>query len=246
MPLTAYAVTYGGPSLLMTAVFWVVLPLVYFKWLRHRVGRWWLRLLALLAIWGGAFVLAYGELLWNAQLAQQLCEREGGLHAKTTATAAGFIAPVDFEHWEAKGFRYVEFAVGSEKRRTSRVVGVALTQRVEAFMSDYEVVTRNEVVTRAILRQRTQLIDHRAATVLGEFVAFRLYPSWIDRALLARFGGGPLTAPRCAGPGITPSSRFPNATELLIDATLQPPPNGAFDPATAALPGTVRGDITRR
>ena len=243
IPLLAYTVTYGAPSLVMTAVFWIVLPLVYFKWLRSGVRRWWLRMLALLAIWGASFVLAYGDVLWNAHLAQQLCEREGGLHAKATATTAGFIALVDFPHWEAKGFRYVEYPVGSEKHRVSRVAGVALSQRVESFKSDHEVVTRNEVVTRAILRQRAQLIDHRSAAVLGEFVTFRLYPGWLDRALLARFGGGPLTAPRCAGPGITRYIEFPNTTELLIDATLRAPPPAARRPLTTLPPGTSAGGI---
>ena len=40
IPLLAYTVTYGAPSLVMTAVFWIVLPLVYFKWLRPGVRRW--------------------------------------------------------------------------------------------------------------------------------------------------------------------------------------------------------------
>ncbi|MCC7123275.1 MAG: hypothetical protein IT178_00390, partial [Acidobacteria bacterium] len=74
-----YVVTYGGPSLFMTAVFVFVMPLVWFKLARPRFRRWPSRLAVMLGAWLIAWFIAYGDVLMIAREAKRVCEAEAGL-----------------------------------------------------------------------------------------------------------------------------------------------------------------------
>ena len=109
--LMDYVVTYGGPSIFMTAVFVFVLPLVYFKFARPRYARWPARLAVLFGVWCLAFGVAYGDVFLIARDAKRLCETEAGMKIYRTVEAEGFAGVSSLGAWSERGFDFVEIEV---------------------------------------------------------------------------------------------------------------------------------------
>lgn len=184
-----YAVSYGGPSLFMTAVFVVVLPLVYFKFARPRIQRWPPRIAVLLGVWVVAWCIAYGDVLWIAREAKRLCEEEAGLRVYGTRKLEGFAGVQNGRFWLEKGFRYIEF-----QNRDRSIVhqelsdGAVNSTVIQEFESQYEYVFEIEKAAPKIERDIHAVRKISNGKKLGEFVEIRPYPGWIDTLVLNFFG----------------------------------------------------------
>ncbi len=219
-PLSDFVLSYGGPSLVLTLGLVLGLPWVYLRWLRPRGQRWWVRLAVLAGLWGGLWVLVYGDVLWRAHEARHLCLSEGGLKVYRQAEAEGFMGLVDFAPWAAAGFRYVE-TEGNVLIRTELVDGKPVERRVDQPLARYQL---QEVLTPgggSLTRISLQMQDRERGEVLGEVLRFELAPGWVDRRLMGLLGA-PLPA-YCVGPKVGRFEKFPHLEDPLIAATLRPP-----------------------
>ena len=219
-PLADFVLSYGGPSLVLTLGLLLALPLVYRRWLRWRVQRWWLRVAVLAALWGCLWLAVYADLLWQAREARRICLDEGGLRVYRQAEADGFIGLVDFAPWAAAGFRYVE-TVGNVITRAEMVDGKPVVRQVESLLSRYQLQEVNTAASGSLNRTSLQMQDRERGDVLGEVVRFELAPGWVDRRFMALFGAPAPTY--CVGPKVGRFEKFPYLADPLIAATLRPP-----------------------
>lgn len=215
-----YVVTYGGPSLFMTAVFVVVMPLVYFKFARPRYTRWPSRLAVMLAAWLSAWLVAYGDVLWIAREAKRVCETEAGLRVYATKQVDGFAGVSSFEPWLEKGFKFTE-----EKQtdgtyiRHERVGSVIKTTRADRPRSEYEFSYKIAAVNRHLSLDKRTVQNISTGEAIAEQIDARIYPGWID-SVLVRFAGARF------GPGYCANRSFEadgiSARVAVINAALLP------------------------
>ena len=184
-----YVVTYGGPSLFMTAVFVVVLPLVWFKLARPRLRRWPSRLALMLAVWIAAWLIAYGDVLMIAREAKRVCEAEAGLRVYRTVEVEGFAGTNDIRKWSEYGFRFVENQDQSgDVRRYEMVEGhVVVTSGVE-LRSKYQYKPTTSVLPYGIVRRAEQVRGINTNELLGERVMFGLPAGWVDSQFVDKLG----------------------------------------------------------
>jgi hypothetical protein len=124
--------------------------------------------------------------------AERLCREEGGLHVYKVVEAEGFLGDSSIEVWSKYGFKYVESGGGDKMSRYTIVNGKPLHQRVQEFISQYQLKTSDNqrVVADYFARTRYQVIDMRRVEVLGELVAFSIYPGWWDNIIIGLSGSG--------------------------------------------------------
>jgi hypothetical protein len=219
-PLSAFVVTYGGPSLVMSVLSVLVLPLLHATILRRHVQAGWRRLAAVVGLWLGALVGVYADVLLHAREIQQLCIAAREVKVFATASAEGFIGAVDLEPWAAAGFRYIEHA-GGRRTRAEMHGSLVVEQDITAFRARHELVTHDDPPTAGFQRRHLQMRERDGGQVLGEILVYRLLAGWVDRLLMS--GLGSPQAPVCVGgrPGLP--SDFPFPEDALIAATLRPP-----------------------
>lgn len=216
-----YAVSYGGPSLFMTVVFVVVLPLVYFKFARPRFQRWPPRLAVVLGVWLVAWCIAYGDVLLIAREAKRLCETEAGLRVYRTATANGFFGSNDIEEWAPMGFEFVEFEKpGGRIYRYSEKGGEFSEELISGLKSKYGYSTRAAQPSYGVVIRVEQISDLMSGEVLGERRMFRILPGWIDQLLMTVVSGH-RTSVYCFAPGEVTSDTSRHPYGELILATLK-------------------------
>lgn len=212
--------TYGAPSLFMSAVFVVLLPLVYFKFARPRFRRWPSRIAVLLGVWLLAFVIAYGDVLLIAREAKQLCETEAGLRVYRTVEAEGFAGVPDIDFWSTKGFRFLEF-----ERPHGNLVRLVAGQDGEKIISKKEMLSNFEYkffeeptnAKVAHLRQIVRVIE--TGEILGEVSQFRLAVGWLDERIAGASGAH---AVMCEGPKAVRTNQLKFNARRLIDSVFIP------------------------
>jgi len=207
-----YAVSYGVPSLFMTVVFVFVLPLVYFKFARRRYARWPARAAVLATVWMIAFAVAYGDVLWKAWHAQQLCDAEAGVKVYRSVRVPGIESRAELVTWSARHVAQVEDYVVENARRWP--------------YDDFEdgPSPRPEYVCHVVYRRTAfdvskQVVTIRRAAggeVLATFTGFHANHGWLDAPLSAM--PGPPT-PYCRGPGLPGRRGQPGTRDALILAT---------------------------
>ncbi len=218
-----YVVTYGGPSLFMTAVFLFVMPIAWFKLARPRFRRWPSRLAVMLAVWTLAWFIAYGDVLMIAREAKRLCETEAGLKVYRTVEVEGFAGTNDIEKWATNGFSFVE----SEKPGGSLVRYIIAENVKQAFVvpklsSRYEYATVQKNMPGGIVRRAEQVREISTQEVVGERVMFELPPGFLDRKIIGSIGfhRSPVW---CLSPGVITSQTSNYPYEEVIEKTLFAP-----------------------
>ena len=215
-----YAVSYGMPSLLMTAVFVCVLPVVYFKFVRRRFARWPARLAVLCCVWLAFFIAAYGDVLWIAWNARRLCESEAGLRVYRAVEAEGFLGESDIDTWGAHGFRFLESRnLLDELVRHEIIDGKSTVTPVNSLRSAYEYSYSITPVAYRLSRQQHEIRPIGSRTVLGSLTTFTLFPGWLDRYVTAGAGWTPVV---CEGPGVKKVNELKLRAPELIERTLKP------------------------
>ncbi len=216
-----YVVTYGGPSLFMTAVFIVVLPLVWFKLARPHLRRWPSRLALMLAVWIAAWLIAYGDVLMIAREAKRVCETEAGLRIYRTVEAEGFAGVSNIEPWIKRGFRFTEYRRVDGSLLKQEKIGADIVKTIsKSPISHYEYIFRIERISKKLSKDVRMVRDISTQEKLGEMVEIRIYPGWADSVFLTVFGARSSPV-RC--PSINSKEEETRASyEELIDATLVP------------------------
>lgn len=218
-----YAVSYGGPSLFMTAVFLTVMPLVWFKFARPRLRRWPSRLAVMLSVWMFAWFIAYGDVLLIAREAKRVCEAEAGLRVYQRANAEGFAGSDDIQFWSSKGFRFVE-----KERDDGVVYRYAIGMPPQRLGSSAEMISRYKyeywglVVSEregGFIPNKRVIRDLETGQVLGELVRFSVPYGWIDGYFSAATGAENL---HCEGGAPVHQDELRNGERALIMAVLQP------------------------
>lgn len=232
-----YAVTFGGPPLVMAAVTVLLLPLLYATWLRRRVHGAWRRGGVLAAVWLVAAVTTHADVVRHAREVARLCSAAGEVQVYATAAAEGFVGDVDLEPWLPAGFRYIEHA-GLRLARTEVRAGQAVAFEVASLTARHELVTVTEPPQPAFQRRRLQMRERGSAQVLGEILVYRLRPGWVDRGLMRGLGSPRM--PLCVGPHRGLPSDFPFLEDALIAATLRPPGFPPPRPPHRGVPGVAR------
>jgi hypothetical protein len=217
-----YAVSYGMPSLFMTAVFVFVLPLVYFKFARRRYARWPARVAVLCSAWLMALTVAYGDVLWIAWHAQRLCETEAGLRVYRAVEVEGFLGESDIATWARHGFRYLESRdLLDAPVRHELVDGRQTVTPASALQSLYEYSYASTPAGYRLSRQQHEVRPIGSRNVLGTLTTFTLFPGWLDRYITAGAGWTPIV---CEGPGVKKVNKLELRPTALIERTLRPKP----------------------
>lgn len=215
-----YVVTYGGPSLFMTAVFVFVMPLVWFKLARPRFRRWPSRLAVMLGAWLIAWFIAYGDVLMIAREAKRVCEAEAGLKVYRTAKADGFLGVYNIEPWKKRGFSFTEYKRSDGLYVRQEILDKKIKKTTADLpMSNYEYAYKTESLSRNLSRDVQLVRDMSTNKPLGELVHIRIYPGWLDSFFLS------LTGARFS-PAYCPDKQGRYSAEesyvQIIDATLTP------------------------
>jgi len=217
-----YVVTYGGPSLFMTAVFLFVMPIVWFKLARPRFKRWPSRLAVMLAVWMTAWFIAYGDVLMIAREAKRVCETEAGLKIYSTARVRGFAGMTGIREWASKGYAYVEYVDVTGKSTIYRMVdGIPTESPSDKRISDFEYFGGVDEMAGKLVVNREQVRRREGGDVLGEIRTYWPMIGWVDAFLGQYLGLNPNPA-MCEGVGMKdPTERTISYSEL-IGATLIP------------------------
>mgnify|MGYP000355234633 CR=1 FL=1 len=220
--LMDYVVTYGGPSIFMTAVFVLVLPLVYFKFARPRYRRWPPRLAALLVVWCLAFAVAYGDVFLIARDAKRLCETEAGLKIYRTVEAEGFAGDSSIDTWSALGFSYVEdIGLNKKKYRYEMLGGQPTAVSVVEFKSEFEYFEKKMNLRRGIEKIEKSVRSVRAGEVTAELISFRAHPAWLDRVFLDLLGAS-IASPICDEKLLVPYEKRTFSVSDFIGRAIRP------------------------
>ncbi len=209
-----YSVSYGVPSLFMTAVLVIVLPLVYFKFARRRHPRWPARAAVLATVWMTAFAVAYGDVLWKAWHTQQLCDAEAGVKVYRSVRVPGVESRDGLLAWSTRHVAQVEdYVVEKPWRWADDEAGDGPSPRPEYV---YHVVYRRTAFD--VSQQVVTLRRAEGGEVLAAFTGFHANHGWLDEPLSAL--PGPPT-PYCRGPGLPGRRGQPSTKEELILAAFK-------------------------
>jgi len=215
-----YMHTYGGPELFMLFVVFVVTPFVFVVYLRpYGVAA---RLVTIAILWAGALLAAFWDVYQIAREAQRLCAEEAGMHVYRTVEAGGFMGVSDIEYWTEKGFSFVEkeFA-GQQRYRYTLVNREVVKEQVEELWSRYEYTTDSAVLEMPFARTRDLIRDRLTGDVLGEVVAFKKYPGWLDSRFVGLVGFS-WTPPRCDDDYPSQPGKRTHYIRELINAVIKP------------------------
>ncbi|WP_020677438.1 hypothetical protein [Geopsychrobacter electrodiphilus] len=167
------------------------LPLVLglFWWLYRKIKSA-LPFLVLVAL--VLLTLPFWDVYMIGRDAERLCREEGGLHVYKTVEAEGFLGDSSIEVWSKFGFQYVESGGGDKMSRYTMVNGKPVHQRVQKFISRNQLKSgdNHRVIDKYFARTSYQVIDIQSDEVLGELVAFSIYPGWWDNIIIGLSGSG--------------------------------------------------------
>ncbi|TAJ95664.1 MAG: hypothetical protein EPO31_01280 [Gammaproteobacteria bacterium] len=190
-------ITYGGPALFVAAVVVIITPLLYVLALkRFRLG---VKIAGIVALWTLAIFVAYWDVYQISKEARRLCKEEAGLHVYKTVEAEGFLGyATDIEYWSEYGFKYVEGLYKNNKTRLTLQNGEIVRETIPEYVSRYQYVTDSKVLTMPFVQGKDIIKDRETDEILGEIVAFTIYPGWLDSRLLGLLGFTWIP-PRCDG-----------------------------------------------
>jgi len=171
--------------------------------------------------------------LWGALAlsyeAEKLCNEQGGLHIFKTAKADGYIGGL-IQDDSKYGFRYSEGIAGKNKYRWSIVNNQIVKKHITKYKSRYKLMRQEKNIqnNEKITKSSYQIVDYINGEVLGDFVYFRIHPSWFDGFVLSLL---PVEynpwicgkeAPSGQGEYIPWEKKYVYGTSDLIKSTLSP------------------------
>jgi hypothetical protein len=196
MDLYHYMFTYGGPQLLVMFMVFVVTPLLLRTLLKNR--SWPIRIKYLTILWVATILIGYGDVFAIAVAAKKLCSEEAGMRVYSTGRTDGISGSLSIHDLNKYGFTYIEsghpeFGLAYRERIVN---GKYLRQPVQKFSAQYELVDETLELTLPIVKKREFIRERDTGRILGEVVAFKFYPGWLDSRLIG-FLGFSWTPPRC-------------------------------------------------
>lgn len=218
-----YVVTYGGPSLFMTAVFVFVMPLVWFKLARPRFQRWPSRLAVMLGAWLIAWFIAYGDVLMIAREAKRVCEAEAGLKVYRTVEVEGFAGIEDSQYWFDHGFGFVE-----QQRHDGSILRYLSEGTIVRLSSSDEMKSRFEYKFLGWIKPKSRerfypskrvIRDIYSGEILGELVMFAMEYGWLDLPFASATGA---QGSYCQGGPPVQYEKLVYDDRSLISAVLKP------------------------
>ena len=190
-------ISHGGPELFVAFVVVVITPCLYRLVLRrYQFG---LRMLSIIVLWAVAIVVAYWDVYQISKEARRLCKEEAGLHVYKTVVAKGFLGSTNIDYWAKHGFEYVEslYKEGKKTRFTLNQ-GKVTSETIPGYVSRYEYTRETQVLAAPFEKEQDMIRDRQTGEILGEVVAFYVYPGWLDSRLLGLVGFT-WSPPRCDG-----------------------------------------------
>jgi len=192
-----YMITYGGPELFVGFVVIVITPIIYRLILKHFKRS--IKIISIASIWIAAIFIAYWDVYQISVEAERLCRDEAGLHVYKTVEAEGFLGYAsDIEYWSEYGFSYIEGFYKNKKTRLTFQNGEVMRETISEYISLYEYVTDSRVLGVPFVRGKDIIKNRKTGETLGEIVAFKIYPGWLDSRLLGVLGFTWIP-PRCDG-----------------------------------------------
>ncbi|HAD04470.1 MAG TPA: hypothetical protein DCF93_07535 [Desulfuromonas sp.] len=208
----------------------IYLPLILglLWWLFRQFRSAWPFLVALSLV---LLTLPFWDVYTISREADRLCKEQGGLRVYKTVEAEGFLGDSGIEIWSKYGFKFVESGGGDKMSRYSIVDGKPTHQRVEKFISHYQLNTgdNHRVIEKYFARTNYQVIDLRSDEILGELVTFSIYPGWLDNIVVRLSGTGSGFHPWSCGNEPPPGSDVLRlGGSDVVRATLKPKMNGGL------------------
>lgn len=192
-----YMITYGGPELFMVFIIVIVTPFLY--WLILKRFKLVVKIISVLSLWIFAVFISYWDVYQIAKKAERLCRDEAGMHVYKTVEAEGFLGyATDIEQWSEYGFSYVEGRYKNKKTRLSIKDGEVIRETVPKYISLYQYTGDSEVLEEPFVKTKDLIKVRKTNEILGEVIAFKVYPGWLDSRLLGILGFS-WTPPRCDG-----------------------------------------------
>lgn len=168
-----------------------VLWQVYSRLLR-RLTQPWLRRALMFVTTATVLTVPFWDVIAIGREAERLCKEQAGLHVYKTVDAEGFLGDSTIEFWSKYGFKYVESGGGNLMSRYTLQNGKARHERVQEFISRYELKKgENHVVFgKHFARSSEVVIDRQSGVVLGDLVYFAIYPGMFDSFFIGVTGTG--------------------------------------------------------
>ena len=220
LPLWNYYFAYFGALVVMVLLLIIIVPLVYRKIITKRWQSLRARVTATAALCGLCWLIAYGDVLVIAIIAQRLCHEETGTKIFKVVETDGFLGGVGIVGWSLYGFKYVESHVGAYYRLTM-VAGKEVEERIAAPSSRYERTYESTGVAFQVVRNTDLVRDRTTSEILGEVSSFAIFPGWADSLFLGLTGFS-WSPPLCMAPDHKPRPGAGADSDDLIKKTLKP------------------------
>ena len=128
LPLWNYFFPNLGALVVMVLLLIIIVPLLYRKVITKRWQSTRARVTATVTLCGLWWLIAYGDVLVIAIIAQRLCHEQTGTKVFKVVETDGFLGNGDILYWHPYGFKYVEYrSVGYS--RQSLVDGKAVQKK---------------------------------------------------------------------------------------------------------------------
>lgn len=213
-------ITYGGPELFVAFVVIFITPIVYLLILKR--FRFSVKLVGIVALWIIAVFVAYWDVYQISKEARRLCKEEAGLHVYKTVEAESFLGSVvGIENWSKYGFQYVEGLYKGQKTRVMYKEDKVVYETIPEYTSQYQSLSEEKVIKGSFVKTRRVILDRQTGEILGEEIAFKVYPGWLDSRLLGVLGFTWIP-PRCDGDFSPEPGKTTFYYEDLIKAVIKP------------------------
>ncbi len=182
-PTADYFFTYFGPELLIFLFGLVVLPLLYFIFIRR--GPWWAQAALVPAVLVGFIFVAYYDVVKIAREAEHLCTTEAGLHVYETVEAEGLYGLSDIRYWSKYGFKWLEYTDVVGKNFRSRLDGKEIVrEEINSPQSVYEYrVESHRPISQYLEKSRQLILNRSSGSILSEVTYFHIFRGWADRLI---------------------------------------------------------------
>ena len=213
-------ISYGGPELLLLFVIFVATPIVYRLFLKKLERK--KRIICISSLWAITFLIGYADVIYISLKARKLCREEAGLHVYKTVEAEGFLGSISIDYWSKYGYKYVEDLYRDNKKtRFILKEGKVISETIPQFISRYEYVRKSEVLKAPFTRDKDMIRDRQTGEILGEIVAYYVYPGWLDSRLVGLLGFS-WSPPRCDGDYIPKPQKITLQLSDLVRAIIKP------------------------
>jgi hypothetical protein len=153
-----------------------------------------------------SFIVVFWDVYQVGKQATKLCNEKAGLHVYRTAEAESVLGLSGIEHWSKYGFKFVEYEdVLKEKTRYFLEDGKPAHQKVDEFLSQYELLITRKNLTSKIMIHQYQIIDRSTHEVLGETSHLTIDGGWADMAFYG-ITGFTYSPWKCKGEGMGDAS----------------------------------------